>query len=580
MKYVLYAATAIYCICISTTVMGQTGWKWGIASGITSPNTGYQYMCGSIDKSSNIIIAGVISGRDTVTIGTESFMPFGTAITSIVISEADSSGHFLWSLMAQDTFDAYPISVAADAARNVYLFGFYWGDTLKFGRAVLTSASVIVPTYFLAKISPTGTLIWAKKICSRGTGSVLIPALGQDNDFGCMAIDTANNIYLSGSFDSTVTFGATTMTVSAGPLVHNEDIFVARFDSAGNPVWAKQIGGNKNETSNGMTIASDGAIYVSCVSNSTLITVAASSITPTDIVGGSLYMNFLVKLDTAGNEWWAKKITGHLGIGGLAAGTSGDFYLDGAIDSTVTLGTAVITSYDSHSFVLAKYDSSGSVLWAKTAKYMYDTYVGPHSIAIDGCGNAWVAISSDTTEDIEGYLLHSSVTGTEPLVMAEFDDTGQYLQSMIQNSGGDTWSDIMVDAQGDFYLAGTLNRGTDYFGPDSLSSPSWMPRSFVARYRYNTTGTCAYAALEVPQQHVPASESELKLSPNPARNTLSVQSSEPITTITITDLMGQTICSQLPPANCLLQTIDVSAYPAGMYLVRINSREVRKWVKE
>ena len=73
----------------------------------------------------------------------------------------------------------------------------------------------------------------------------------------------------------------------------------------------------------------------------------------------------------------------------------------------------------------------------------------------------------------------------------------------------------------------------------------------------------------------------LTIFPNPATTYLTIQSSAlPITQVTITDLLGQTVYNQLPTANCKSLTVDVSGLPNGMYFVKINDSEVRKFVKE
>src|SRR5664279_2932897 len=53
-----------------------------------------------------------------------------------------------------------------------------------------------------------------------------------------IAIDTKGNSFVTGAFQETVTFDTVTITS------HGEgDIFIARYDSNGNCLWAKQAGG-------------------------------------------------------------------------------------------------------------------------------------------------------------------------------------------------------------------------------------------------------------------------------------------------------------------------------------------------
>jgi hypothetical protein len=80
-----------------------------------------------------------------------------------------------------------------------------------------------------------------------------------------------------------------------------------------------------------------------------------------------------------------------------------------------------------------------------------------------------------------------------------------------------------------------------------------------------------------------AGKPSVNISPNPAHNALTVSSPENITTLTIINMMGQTVYEA--PESALRNPvtsmhIDISGLPAGIYFVRINSAEVQKFVKE
>ncbi len=68
--------------------------------------------------------------------------------------------------------------------------------------------------------------------------------------------------------------------------------------------------------------------------------------------------------------------------------------------------------------------------------------------------------------------------------------------------------------------------------------------------------------------------------PNPVVTTLNVQSVFPISQISITNIYGQIVCAQLSISNIQAVKIDVAELPSGVYFVKINENETKKFVKE
>jgi hypothetical protein len=66
--------------------------------------------------------------------------------------------------------------------------------------------------------------------------------------------------------------------------------------------------------------------------------------------------------------------------------------------------------------------------------------------------------------------------------------------------------------------------------------------------------------------------------PNPAYNELTISASDKINAVAIYSLIGQTVYSH--EYNSDKVQIDITALPAGVYLVRINGTEIRKFVKQ
>jgi len=73
-------------------------------------------------------------------------------------------------------------------------------------------------------------------------------------------------------------------------------------------------------------------------------------------------------------------------------------------------------------------------------------------------------------------------------------------------------------------------------------------------------------------------QNNISLYPNPASSTLTITSTNKISQITITNLLGQTLFTR--NFNSEQVKVDVADLPQGVYLLKINGSEVRKFVKE
>ena len=77
-------------------------------------------------------------------------------------------------------------------------------------------------------------------------------------------------------------------------------------------------------------------------------------------------------------------------------------------------------------------------------------------------------------------------------------------------------------------------------------------------------------------------EAGISLYPNPVTNALILESNEQLTKLTITDAIGrEVIVNALPQAG--IQTIDVTALPSGLYLLKVEAGEqfaIKRFIKE
>jgi hypothetical protein len=111
-----------------------------------------------------------------------------------------------------------------------------------------------------------------------------------------LAVDTAGAAIITGFYRGSLDFGG-------GPLVSSgiSDVFIAKIDAAGKPVWSRRAGGTGDDRA--VAVATDAAGNV----------VLAGFFSDTiDFGGGPLVSAgssdiFVVKLDAAGNHLWSKR---------------------------------------------------------------------------------------------------------------------------------------------------------------------------------------------------------------------------------------------------------------------------------
>ena len=164
----------------------------------------------AVDASSNVCITGTYSGTATFAVG--------VSLTSVggndaFVARCNSSGTLQWVRSAGGTNNDYGRGIAVDVSGNVYATGSYSG-TATFSGVSLTSADGS-DDVFIAKYNSIGALQWVRS------------AGGASNDYGYgIAVDASDNVYITGTYSGTATFGGSAFT-SAG----SSDVFVLRLEN-------------------------------------------------------------------------------------------------------------------------------------------------------------------------------------------------------------------------------------------------------------------------------------------------------------------------------------------------------------
>ncbi|HRP54360.1 MAG TPA: hypothetical protein PLI97_12750, partial [Fluviicola sp.] len=106
---------------------------------------------------------------------------------------------------------------------------------------------------FLAKLDPLGNVVWA-----RSEGGNM-----SENAYG-VTVDYNNNVILTGQYQGTATIGTNTYTSLIDPMnsQYSYDLFIAKYDSSGNPLWS--IDGKGEYEDRGLAVAVDDQNNIFC----------------------------------------------------------------------------------------------------------------------------------------------------------------------------------------------------------------------------------------------------------------------------------------------------------------------------
>lgn len=302
----------------------------------------------ALDKAGNAYVTGNASAGRTGDI------TLTNRFTEAFLAKYDSNGTLAWSTTGLGGLSS---SIAVNDRGHICVTG---GS----GKEI-----------FITKCDSEGHLLWTRYAGDEAS----VWSLG-------VALDRFGNSIITGSFQQKIKFGDTQLIDGSGG-----DIFVAKYDADGNPVWALggEGPGNRNtDWGTGVAVNSDGHIYVTGAFQGNT-SFAGGSLTALNSSGSHL---FVAKLDNAGSLQWISqsgpKSTGAEGRG-IAVDVRGDIYVTGFFGGSESFGSINLGASGPGDMFIAKYRPNGNLLWVKQAGGI-DADSG-RSVATDEHGNAYIA---------------------------------------------------------------------------------------------------------------------------------------------------------------------------------------------
>ncbi len=424
------------------------------------------------DAAGNVYITGSFQDKLTLGSGSDTRTLTSSGDEDIFVAKYSAAGALVWAQQMGGTETDQGLGIAVDSQGNAYVTGAIEG-TAQFG-----SASVFAdgPTAaFIAQIDSDGTLGYVWDATGPGSAS----GLG-------VAVDSAGNVYATGTFSGLIHFDSTGTTAdltSAGPV----SAFVVKITD-GVTAWAEAVGGTGSAVGEAIAASASGVVVTGsfqgtvtlpgngggATGNPTQGPLPAATLT----AGGSSAL-FVADLDPSGNFLWARQSTGTFDTlgAGVALDPAGNVYVTGSFAGPVNFdpghSNQTLSSFGAQDAFVMMYNSAGTFDWVHQMGGA-GSDSGGQAIAVDGLGNVYVTGSFTGTAQFDGskptgYTMTSR--GGLDAFMTELSSGGSFLTARaLGGIGDDAGYGIAVGPSDDIWITGSFEQ-TGNFGPGPSSIP-------------------------------------------------------------------------------------------------------------
>ena len=273
------------------------------------------------------------------------------------LARYDRSGNQLWILQVGTNSDEYAAAVSPDGLGGVFVGGGTGGH--------LGASNAGGVDAWLARYNESGALVWIRQL---GTSS---------NEAVRFAVpDGVGGVHVGGG-----TYGSL-----GGPNAGQDDAWLARYDSAGNQLWLRQIGTSEWDTAKAAAQDAHGGLYI------------------TGWTGGSLggpnagpgsSDAWIARYSASGDQLWVCQLGTVAGDNAIAAAPDGlgGVYVGG--ETGGALGGSFSGVFDAW---IARFDDAGNQVWID--QFGSSGYDKLNAAAGDGLGGLFVG--GETGDDLGG----------------------------------------------------------------------------------------------------------------------------------------------------------------------------------
>jgi hypothetical protein len=316
-------------------------------------------------------------------------------------------------------------------------------------------------TFLLTSPSPTVfNGFFARYDSSRNFLQGYILSCTSDSYVENTARDAAGNIYISGEFIGSMDADPGTGVLTLNSLTGGRDMFIAKYDTAGNPLYAFSLGGDAStDQLNRMLCDGSGDVYITGnISDTVDFDPGPAQFNLNGTAGNSM---FLAKYSTTGQLLWAFMIdTAPLPQTGysLTSAPNGDLLVTigfrGTIDADPGVGTSTFSAVGTGDLLVARYTPSGTFVGAWQIGGPGGVSISETSISCDPSGSILLSARFTGNLDIDpgtGTTLLNSI-GSGSVFAAKYSPSGQLQWGQLAGYSNTGTQSNGFDAQGGAYV--------------------------------------------------------------------------------------------------------------------------------
>jgi len=501
-----------------------------------------------IDQNNNVYAVGYFD--ENIVIGTDTFYVGASGNDDVMFVKYDELGNLLWAKQLGGTGPQEVYDIVISNNNEIYISGqivglSYMGD-INGVPQYLTSSGTF--RSYLSKFDTDGNLIWTRLMDCPSS---------ETNWLWSIALDQNNNIAAAGTFTGSIDFGNGVQLVSS----HQQDVFIAKYNSSGNCFWAMSEGGYNAEWVYDIDFDSNNNFAIVGAFDDTM-NLSGNILIPNG--DGDAYVAYYNASGVL--QWYYQAGGGQTGVvtpdaaENVVFDSNDDIWVSGFYEDTIIFDQDTlypITINGGTDIFLVKFDNAGNLLHTKRMGYPGNAYGDKLTdMKVDLENSLYVSGAVANNFEIDDSLYFSN--GHSDVMISKFDSNG--VLKWLKQGGGSNYGEaanaIVVNAGKEVFFCGGISTGPTLVFDTVVFTQNHLEYWFsgiVGKLSWQNNETTGISEMASGQVFV---------YPNPSRGKVWL-SDDKYKTYTLYNSIGSFIRSSSISANL----IDLSDLSEGVYFI-------------